>query len=309
MVGRAPGFAGSLLDNIFLNIFQLHVMLAVKRGLPAISRASSSRTVLNVLGILSRRFYADNSNDKDPNRNAAYSKILNAEDNADKGAKEDARSPEQGKAPDLPPRYSGVKLPPSNRVKAAPLAARPVELPRRPRPTRPSEGRTDNLSSSLVLDSEDPEPDEAARKAQEAIPDSLGGRREEESAVPTSIHYRLHVLARSKNCIMTLADENYRRALVVSSGRCKFKNVAEGTYEAGYQCALRVFQFIRNEKKRRKEGIKLHVFVNGFGQGRSALLKALTMSEGNGVRQIVEKLTDTTPIKVGGVRLQKARRL
>ncbi|KAL5508384.1 hypothetical protein ACEPAH_6003 [Sanghuangporus vaninii] len=292
----------------YSNFFQLHVMLAVRRGLPAISQASSSQPVLNVLGTLSRRFYADDSNGKDANRNAAYSKILNAEDDADKGAKEDARSPEQRKAPDLPPRYSGVKLPPSNRVKAAPLAARPLELPRRTRPAGPNEGRTDNLSSSLVLDSEDPESDEATRKAHEAIPDSLG-RSSDESVVPTSIYYRLHVLARSKNCIMTLADENYRRVLVVSSGRCKFKNVAEGTYEAGYQCALRVFEFIRNEKKKRKEGIKLHVFVNGFGQGRSALLKALTMSEGNGVRQIVEKLTDTTPIKVGGVRLQKARRL
>ncbi|KAL5488179.1 hypothetical protein ACEPAI_6287 [Sanghuangporus weigelae] len=288
-------------------------MLAAKRGLSTISRASSSRTVLRVRETLSRRFYADDSNGKDANRNAAYSKILSAEDNADKGAREDVPSPEQGKAPDLPPRYSGVKLPPSNRVRASPLATRPVELPWRPKRIESSQSQTDNFSSSLDLDSKDPELDEAARKAQEAVggsvPDSLGGRRGKESAVPTSIHYRLHVLARSKNCIMTLADENYRRVLVVSSGRCKFKNVAEGTYEAGYQCALRVFEFIRNEKKRRKEGIKLHVFVNGFGQGRGALLKALTMSEGNGVRQLVEKLTDTTPIKVGGVRLQKARRL
>ncbi|KAL5527257.1 hypothetical protein ACEPAG_6048 [Sanghuangporus baumii] len=288
-------------------------MLAIKRGIPAISRASSSHTVLNATTTAGCRFYADDSNGKEANRNAAYSKILSAEDNADKGAKEGVLSPEQGKAPDLPPRYSGVKLPPSNRVRAASFATRPVELPWRPKRIEALQRQTDNFSSSLDLDSKDPEPDEAARKAQEAVggtlSDSLGGRRGKESAVPTSVHYRLHVLARSKNCIMTLADENYRRVLVVSSGRCKFKNVAEGTYEAGYQCALRVFEFIRNEKKKRKEGIKLHVFVNGFGQGRGALLKALTMSEGNGVRQIVEKLTDTTPIKVGGVRLQKARRL
>lgn len=154
--------------------------------------------------------------------------------------------------------------------------------------------------------------DDADRKANEVFGgvsgyDQSSGDGKEKTIF--NVLYRLHVMARSKNCIMTLCDENYKRVLITSSGRNKFKNVTEGTYEAGYQCALRVFETLKEEKKRRKEGMKLHIFLNGFGQGRSALLKALTMSEGDGIRQMICKLSDTTPIKIGGVRLQKSRRL
>ena len=45
------------------------------------------------------------------------------------------------------------------------------------------------------------------------------------------------------------------------------------------------------------------------GQGRGALVKALSMAEGDGIRDAVVRVTDKTPIRVGGVRLQKRRRL
>ncbi|EJD01015.1 translational machinery component, partial [Fomitiporia mediterranea MF3/22] len=111
------------------------------------------------------------------------------------------------------------------------------------------------------------------------------------------------------NCIMTLTDEQSRWVASWSSGMCGFRNAAEGSYEAGYQCAIHIFEKVREEIKRRSEEVKLEIYLNGFGQGRSALLKALTMSEGDGVREVVSKLTDTTPIRIGGTRLQKARRL
>ena len=55
--------------------------------------------------------------------------------------------------------------------------------------------------------------------------------------------------------------------------------------------------------------IELEILLRGFGQGRTAILKALTLPEGDKVRDVVHCITDRTQIKIGGVRLQKARRL
>ena len=53
----------------------------------------------------------------------------------------------------------------------------------------------------------------------------------------------------------------------------------------------------------------LEIIFKGFGQGREAMQKALLASEGEKVRPFVARLTDHTPVKIGGTRAKKARRL
>jgi len=55
--------------------------------------------------------------------------------------------------------------------------------------------------------------------------------------------------------------------------------------------------------------LELELFFKGFGQGREAMHKALLTSEGDTVRQLVTRITDRTPIKIGGTRAKKTRRL
>lgn len=122
--------------------------------------------------------------------------------------------------------------------------------------------------------------------------------------------YRLYMQAGRNNCILTLINEEAKVRVGISAGQCGFRNSQESTYEAGYQCAVRMFDKIRDEVAERKDKtMKLEIYLKGFGQSRQALLKALTMTEGNGVRELVTRLTDKTPIKIGGVRAQKARRM
>ncbi|THH05120.1 hypothetical protein EW145_g5021, partial [Phellinidium pouzarii] len=128
------------------------------------------------------------------------------------------------------------------------------------------------------------------------------------SAATEYAQYRLYVNARLKNCLMTLVDESSELRAQVTAGMCGFRNAAEGTYEAGYQCSVRMFDRIREEADNRRVEIRLEILLNGFGPSRSAMLKALSMSEGDGIRELVNRLTDRTPVKIGGVRLQKARR-
>jgi len=56
-------------------------------------------------------------------------------------------------------------------------------------------------------------------------------------------------------------------------------------------------------------GPRFEVLFKGFGQGREAVFKALMTSEGDDVRPFVARVTDNTPIKIGGTRAKKTRRL
>ncbi|KAH8113349.1 hypothetical protein DFH11DRAFT_337639 [Phellopilus nigrolimitatus] len=281
-------------------------MLALKRGIPSFSRASSSHHVLPVVAPPPHRLYSDDS--KKSNETLTLLDALST--------KNPARKPDSASDP-FAKHLTGendkktisdllsYRLPqaPKNRKSTAPrLAPAPLAAPG---PMYTSPRRT-----GLAGSGNDDSPPMSFEKT--------GGRGARTNMNPltqssvvsssTSVNYRLYVTARKHNCLMTLIDENANPRASVSSGQCGFRNVGEGTYEAGYQCALRIFDRIRAEVQARREDVKLEIFINGFGQSRMALLKALSMSEGEGVRDVVTRLTDKTPIRIGGVRLQKKRR-
>jgi small subunit ribosomal protein S11 len=67
--------------------------------------------------------------------------------------------------------------------------------------------------------------------------------------------------------------------------------------------------FKRIEELADREPLEVDLFLKGFGQGREALQKALLSGEGDNVRVLVGSVTDRTPIKIGGTRSKKAKRL
>jgi len=91
-----------------------------------------------------------------------------------------------------------------------------------------------------------------------------------------------------------------------SGGSCGFKKSNRSGYEAGYQCAVRLFKKI--EQKYREKPFEIDLFYKGFGDGREALYKALMTSEGEAVRPLIRSMTDRTAIKIGGTRAKKAKR-
>lgn len=120
--------------------------------------------------------------------------------------------------------------------------------------------------------------------------------------------YRLHCHSTRNNTITTLTRPDGGTIAWFSGGSCGFKRGTRSSYEAGYQCSVRAFQKIKDIKAV-VGPMDLELFFKGFGQGREALQKALLTSEGDGVRQLVITITDRTPIKIGGTRSKKARRL
>ncbi|KAI0254344.1 hypothetical protein BJV78DRAFT_1187093 [Lactifluus subvellereus] len=123
--------------------------------------------------------------------------------------------------------------------------------------------------------------------------------------------YRLHVTCTPNNTHIVLSDERGRplKDARWTGGACGFKGVNRSGYEAGYQCAVRAFARARRVLVEEVPGARFEVRFSGFGQGRDAVVKALMTSEGDDVRPFVLRVTDKTPIKIGGTRARKTRRL
>jgi len=119
--------------------------------------------------------------------------------------------------------------------------------------------------------------------------------------------YRLHVHSTRNNTITTFTRPDGNTLAWFSGGSCGFKKGNRATYEAGYQCAVKMFERIQEEAK--SIPMMVELYFKGFGQGRDALHRALLSTEGQMVRPMIASITDRTPIKIGGTRAPKRRRL
>lgn len=127
------------------------------------------------------------------------------------------------------------------------------------------------------------------------------------NAIKPAVVYKLHVHSTRNNTITTLTTHDGKPTAWYSGGSCGFKKNNRASYEAGYQCAVRMFQKVKDIMG--LTPVKLELYFKGFGQGRDALFKALSTSEGDAIRPLLIRMTDRTPIKIGGTRAKKTRRL
>ena len=119
--------------------------------------------------------------------------------------------------------------------------------------------------------------------------------------------YRLHCKSNHNNTIITFTNAEGQTVAWQSGGRCEFKGANRASYEAGYQSAVRIFKAIKQLAD--EKDFKVALFLKGFGQGREALKTALLAVEGENIRSLICSVTDRTPIKIGGTRAKKTRRL
>lgn len=120
--------------------------------------------------------------------------------------------------------------------------------------------------------------------------------------------HRLFVNSSRNNTILTLTSPSGDPLASASGGSVGFKKSARSGYEAGYRAAFAMFGKI-NEFKDAWRIAHLEVLWNGFGQGREAVFRALLAGEGQATKNLISKMTDKTPVKIGGVRPKKRRML
>ena len=120
--------------------------------------------------------------------------------------------------------------------------------------------------------------------------------------------YAVSVKASRNNTIVTFARPKGDQFLTLSGGKVGFKKSNRNGYEAGYQCATSAFKVLEEALAGDKDA-KWQLYLNGFGPGREAIQKAITASEGHGLKRRLVRVIDKTPIKIGGTRSKKMKRL
>ncbi|KAI0332501.1 translational machinery component [Cubamyces sp. BRFM 1775] len=123
----------------------------------------------------------------------------------------------------------------------------------------------------------------------------------------TKALYAVSVKATRNNTIITFARPNGNQLVTLTGGKLGFKKSNRNGYEAGYQCAVGVIAAMEAELQR--TDYEWQLFLKGFGAGREAMLTAVTTSVGAKVKDRLKRVTDRTPIKIGGTRGQKTRRI
>ncbi|CAD6890360.1 unnamed protein product [Tilletia controversa] len=147
--------------------------------------------------------------------------------------------------------------------------------------------------------------------------------------------YRLHIMTSRNNTILTFTTPEGNPLASASGGTAGFKKSQRSGYEAGYRAAFQMFGHIAEYRRARgfgvgpaqnsaaartfgglvtapthgEEDLRIETIWNGFGQGREAVFRALMTNEGTDVRNLVKRVTDGTPLKIGGVRPKKRRML
>ncbi|KAM5534851.1 hypothetical protein V8D89_010709 [Ganoderma adspersum] len=119
--------------------------------------------------------------------------------------------------------------------------------------------------------------------------------------------YAVSVKSSRNNTIITFARETGTQILTLSGGKLGFKKSNRNGYEAGYQCAVGIIAAMDAHLDHTDFDWKLN--LNGFGQGRDAMLTALTTAVGAKVKPRLKRITDKTPLKIGGTRGMKTRRV
>ncbi|KAG8689556.1 hypothetical protein FRC12_018063 [Ceratobasidium sp. 428] len=208
------------------------------------------------------------------------------------------------------------------RLTSRALSSGPNKTPAGASASQPTPHKPASTTDFLALLANPPE-------SQSYLPSTIGGRaalrgerfnqpEDEELTRPlrrgdTDQIYRLHVKSTNNNTLITLTDPQggALKGGSASGGTVGFKGVGRSGYEAGYQCALRIFDRIAQLKKTVNTAhgeLKIELCLNGmFGQGREAMYRALMTQDGEHVRSLISRVTDTTPIRVGGTRPKKRR--
>lgn len=92
----------------------------------------------------------------------------------------------------------------------------------------------------------------------------------------------------------------------VSAGSCKLRKAQRGTSDAGFQAGMKLLEVVKAKPadKRPEDGAHMHVIFRGFGPGRDQAFRAVRTAGWN-----ITRITDDTPIRFGGCRARKKRRI
>ena len=120
---------------------------------------------------------------------------------------------------------------------------------------------------------------------------------------PGYIH--IHAVSMTKNIHVTVTDYKHDPIITMSAGRLGIKHSKRQTHEAGYDTTLATFEKLANSNLEIQE---VEIVLKGFGKGRQGFMSAMAGQHGEFLRNKVVRVTDATPLRIGGERLPNKKR-
>ncbi|KAE8231813.1 hypothetical protein CF326_g3161 [Tilletia indica] len=223
---------------------------------------------------------------------------------------------------------------------AAEAAANPSGSQQSAEPTRTKEASLEDILGQALapsLSPDSPQEPTTPRPRQDPPSPSSSFSSRPAAYAPLTPTHRLHIMTTRNNTILTFTTPQGDPLASASGGTAGFKKSQRSGYEAGYRAAFQMFGHIAEYRRSLgygvgapvdsaaartfgglvtapirtggEEDLRIETIWNGFGQGREAVFRALMTNEGQEIRNLVKRVTDGTPLKIGGVRPKKRRML
>ena len=141
---------------------------------------------------------------------------------------------------------------------------------------------------------------------------SLFGNARSQPAEPTREDdlepFHLHIYCHKHNTHVTCTKPNRDAIISMSTGQVGFRKGKRKGYDSAYSLTKYVLERLLHTGWPPKIN-RLELVLRGHGKGREGALKVLMSPEGKIMREKIVRVSDSTRIKFGGTRGQRARRL
>jgi small subunit ribosomal protein S11 len=118
-------------------------------------------------------------------------------------------------------------------------------------------------------------------------------------------YLHIHAVSVTKNIHITITDHNHNTLIAMSAGRLGLKHSKRQTREAAHDTAVAAFEKLASTNYNIQQ---VELILKGFGKGRQGFLSAISGQHGEFLKDKVVRITDATPLRIGGTRLPNKRR-
>jgi small subunit ribosomal protein S11 len=115
----------------------------------------------------------------------------------------------------------------------------------------------------------------------------------------------IHCVAITKNTHVTITNYKRNPIIAMSGGRVGLKHSKRNGQEAGFSIAVKAFEKLAQSKYNVE---KVELVVKGFGQGRRGFLGAIDSPAGAFIKRKIVRITDATPLQIGGTPARNEKR-
>ena len=146
-------------------------------------------------------------------------------------------------------------------------------------------------------------PNPASNSAQRSPPPPLPSQTPRTGQRPGYIH--IHAVSLTKNIHVTITDHKHDPIIAMSAGRLGMKHSRRQSTEAAHNTAVAAFEKLANSNL---EVQQVELVLKGFGKGRAGFISAVSGPHGEFIRSKVVRVTDATPLVIGGQRVKNRKR-